>query len=293
MLRSNSRRRSRPLLGTIIEIRVNGIAADAADRAIDAGFVAIERVAALMSVHVADSELSRLNRTAHVRPVQVDPWTYDVLVAAQRFAAATDGLFDCTVAPILAAHGFLPSAAASAADASARWRDVRLLPGGRVAFQRPLALDLGGIAKGFAVDRAVDALRASGVPAGAVNAGGDLRVFGGCAEPIHVRHPGDPTRLVALGWLDDGAIATSAAYYARLRAESAWIAPIVDPRRGRPIPADGLSVSVIAEDAATADALTKPVTLLGGEAEALLMRFGARAIVIGEHGGYREFGLAA
>jgi thiamine biosynthesis lipoprotein len=269
-------RRARPLLGTIVEIRVSG-GPEAVAAAIAAGFAAVARVERLMSAHRPDSELSRLNRMGHCRAVRVDRWTYAVLAAAQRFSRASGGLFDCTVGSALARHGFLPRQLERAGAAGQS--DVLLLPGRRVRFCRPLALDLGGIAKGFAVDKAVEALRAAGIKAGAVNAGGDLRVFGPAAEPVHLRDPARPGRLVPVGWLAEGAIATTASYFARRRCAGGWAVPVVDPRTAAPLAARRRSVSVIAADALTADALTKPVMLEGAASAALLARCGAHALI--------------
>src|SRR5690349_3613722 len=85
-------RRARPLLGTLVDIRIAADGAAAAG-AIDAAFAAVERVHRLMSFHAADSDLSRLNRSAHERPVRVDPWTFEVLSASRCIAAATGGAF--------------------------------------------------------------------------------------------------------------------------------------------------------------------------------------------------------
>jgi len=112
-------------------------------------------------------------------------------------------------------------------------------------------------------------------------------------QPIHLRDPLRPTRLVPAGLLGDGAIATSAGYFARRRRRSSWISPIVDPRKGRPAVDRGRSVSVIAGDALTADALTKPVMLLGADSENILRRCGARALLQDAGGAMVELGHAA
>ena len=285
-------RRARPILGTIVEIRAE-TDSSAAARAIGEAFAAIAKVHLLMSVHRADSDVSRLNRHGHERTIRVNPWTFEVLEAAERLSVASDGLFDCTVAPVLAREGFLPRGLERAAGMSASHLDVELQPGDCVRFRRPLAIDLGGIAKGFAVDQAVAALRADGVVSGAVNAGGDLRVFGPMPQPVHLRDPAAPGRLVPVGLLKDGAIATSAGYFARQRRRSGWVSPIVDPRSGAPIADRRRSVSVIAGDALTADALTKPVMLLGADSEDILRRCGARALIQEIGGAMVEAGHAA
>ena len=254
--------RARPLLGTLVEIRVSGADGKALAGAIDSAFRAVARVHALMSYHRARSDVGRINRLAWRTPVRVHPWTYVVLREAQRVAQASGGLFDVSVARDLVARRMLPALpGARVPTCSASFRDIRLLPGFRVRFVRPLLLDLGGIAKGFAVDRAVERLRAAGVRNGVVNAGGDLRCFGPRIERVHVRHPADPTVLLPLAELREGAVATSAAYFTRRRLAGREVSAQVHPRRPRYVPSD--SVSVAAARCITADAWTK-VLLLGG-----------------------------
>lgn len=278
---SNSLRRARPLLGTIVGIRACGAPPGVLENGAAAAFEAIGRVQRLMSYHAPDSELTLLNRRAASRAVQVHEWTWRVLRAAMSLWEESGGLFDCTVAPILAAAGFLPDAhRPAAASRGASMGEVEFLPDRRVRFGRPLLLDLGGIAKGFAVDRAVQALRAAGVPQGVINAGGDLRLFGAEPEPIHVRHPQSPGELLCLGRFADTAVATSAGYFAGRLFGGRQITPIVHPARGEPIESS-LSATVIAPECVYADALTKPVLLAGKASAAFLARYSARAVVLG------------
>lgn len=256
-------RRCRPLLGTFVEITARGVAPAALAVGIEAAFAAIGRVHSLLSYHDLASELSRLNREAAHRRVRVDDWTCQVLRLAQRIHSASDGCFDPVVAPLLERTDHLPRPPdARRTSSRASLADVILLPGNRVRFTRPLRLDFGGNAKGFAVDRAIDALRDAGVPTALVNAGGDLRAFGDHAWPMVVRDPSSPGRLHSLGTLREGALATSAVYFSR-RCTTAgrWTSAIIDPRLRRPWLARA-SVTVRAADAATADALTKVLALL-------------------------------
>ncbi|MFP5465879.1 MAG: FAD:protein FMN transferase, partial [Gammaproteobacteria bacterium] len=171
----------------------------------------------------------------------------------------SDGRFDVSVAPELLRHGYLPRHAGFAPPApEASWRHIELLPGDRVRLARPLHLDLGGIAKGYAVDCAIGALQAAGVAAGRVNAGGDLRLFGGVEEAIHVRHPHAATRLLPLCQLGEGAVATSATYYTGRLMDGRTVSPLIDAATRQPC-AGGRSVSVLAGRCAVADALTKVV----------------------------------
>ncbi len=272
-------RRARPLLGTIVEIRAGARTPARAERALRTGFAAIARVHALMSFHEPTSDLSRLNRHAAQRTVRVHAWTYRVLRHARELHAKTGGLFDIATAPALVRGGWLPRTTPALPRAGATAADIKLLPARRVRFSRPLLLDLGGIAKGFAVDQAVAALRRAGATAGVVNAGGDLRVFGGRNERIHVRLPGSPGQLVALAELRAGAGATSAHYFSRRRLRGQWRTPIVDPRRHRPA-GEARSVTVFARECWLADALCKVVWLAGANARPLLAACGACARVL-------------
>ncbi len=228
--------------------------ASIAARAFECAFQAVERVHRLMSRQERDSDVARLNRAAARTPVAVDAWTWDVLRRAKELHEVTDGLFDCTVSP--GSRGSLG--------------DLQLAPGNGVVLSRPLAITLDGIAKGYAVDRAVDALRAAGATAGVVNAGGDLRIFGDEMQPIHVRHPGSPGRFISIGAARDAAVASSGRYFSN--------SLLVDPRTMRPH-ATAWSATVIAPDCTTADALTKPCLLDRARATRLASPCGARAVL--------------
>lgn len=258
----------RPHLGTLVEVRVQDAPQPRA--ALEAAFSAVSRAERLMSCHDAASELSSLNRMARTAPVEVDPWTYAVFGLALQIYRESDGAFDCTVGGRQVADGRLPPRSACALDPRASSADIVLFPPNRIFFSRSLHADLGGIAKGFAVDRAIDALQESGARAGAVNAGGDLRAFGGHAEPVHVRLPGN-RGAVRVGELSEGALATSTTGAPPLDL------PLLDPCSARP-PARRL-VSVFAPTCAVADALTKVVALRGCVAAPLVLRFGAEALI--------------
>lgn len=259
-------------MGTLLHVSARGADEGGVSEAIRAAFDAVMRVERLMSFHDEGSELSRLNRDAARVEVTVDAWTYAVLERAQRVARLSDGLFDVTVAPVLVESGNLPRHSIDL-PRGGDWRDVELLPGSRVRFRQPLWLDLGGIAKGFAVDQAIHALRRGGCIDAVVNAGGDLRRFGEVPGVVHLR---SPAGLVPVAELRCGAVATSAApvdYPDRLAQP---LGCIVDPRRREPWRGRG-SVMVAARSCLMADALTKVAALAGPSSDALLARFGAVA----------------
>jgi thiamine biosynthesis lipoprotein len=272
-------RRARPLLGTLVEVTAHGACQAQLTQAVNAAFDTIALVQRLMSFHDAASDVGRVNRLAHRAAVHVHPWTWKVLHAAQRLARASAGIFDVTVGGELMRLGYLPATLRGGLDRRARWSDVRLLPGRRVRFTRRLLIDLGGIAKGFAVDRAVECLRARGASAGLVNAGGDLRGFGPVTWRIHLRHPARPGLLLPFADLATGALATSAGYFSRRVRRGAASTSIIDGRRR--VAADApFSASVAASNCMLADGLTKLVMLRGHRACGLVRRLGGRAFIL-------------
>jgi thiamine biosynthesis lipoprotein len=280
---SNSVRRARPLLGTIVEIQASGLGESESHAAIDAAFAEIEEVQRRMSFHDPASTLSRLNRLAGVEPLPVDDWTFDVLEFAAEMHRVARGIFDVTVAPHLQTQGFLPADERGAARAVG-FAAVQLLPDRCVRFHHPdLRLDLGGIAKGYAVDRAVAALQRAGIQRGLVNAGGDLRAFGDEAFAISIRHPDNPLAALATIPLHESSLATSAHYFADRLVPGATLGPIVHPPSGEPT-AIIRSATVRACTAMAADALTKVVMLAGEDALPVLAHFEADAIFVAESG---------
>jgi thiamine biosynthesis lipoprotein len=267
-------RRARPYLGTLVEITARGSNDSDVMQAIDDAFSAIARTHRLMSFHEHHSDVSRINREAHRRAVRVHPWTWNVLREAQHVASESRGLFDITIASNLVRRRLLPGTVFLTRNArAARFHDVCLLPGHRVRFARPLLVDLGGIAKGFAVDQAIASLRRANMRSGLVNAGGDLRVFGDAPQLIHVRHPTNPGRLLPMAELRSGALATSANYF------SPGGSSIVDPRRNLATTCDA-SVSVAAGRCVTADAWTKVLMIGGSRTLGLLRRAGAIGFIL-------------
>lgn len=276
------RTRARPALGTLAVVSAEGSPSDV-DRGLARAFEAIAAVESRLSYFDPSSDVSRMNREAADRAVPVHADTFAVLKAARRLALESAGLFDVTAAGALCRAGFLPPVAgASVPDPTATFADIQLGEGRRVRFRRPLWIELGGIAKGFAVDRALAALRQSGVCRGQVNAGGDMAFFGSSAAPFWVRHPQRRDRFFASGRPSDGACATSApAYRARGRGDQRRT-PYVKHGHSQDL---GTGVTVFAPRAMWADALTKVVLLAPKRSLSILRRFRARAAFVSRCGG--------
>lgn len=252
-------RRARPLLGTIVTIEIVGPGSrEALLRAADRGFEAVERVHALMSPIERGSDVARLRRARPGQIVTVHPWTVSVLRAARRYWQDSGGAFD----PAAGGRGSLA--------------DLTLGPGRRVRVRGRVELDLGGIAKGSAVDRAIARLRRTpGVRAACVNAGGDLRVFGRAPIVVDVRHPRSPGRIAARVRLSNGALATSGPAFG-----PGPLRGLYDPFRNRPYRGSA-SATAAARTCLAADALSK-VALFAppAKAVALVRRRGGRAFLV-------------
>jgi len=269
-------RRCRPLLGTFVEITAIGSDETALHRVAHQAFAEIKRIQDLMSVHDPESELSLLNLEAENRPVTVSRETFEVLRCASWLAVESKGAFDFTVAPILARWGILPEVLQR--ENPGNWRNVLLLRGRQVRFLRPLALDLGGIAKGFAVDKAIETLRRGGVMSAVVNAGGDLRVFGAPSFTVHLRHPSCPQILARTIAVQEAALATSSPCFTERRWGGRRVSHLVNPLR-RSAVIGVVSVTVRARQCWLADALTKVVLNAPQLAQQLLAKYEAEAFM--------------
>jgi len=270
-----------------VEIAVAGGTPSEMHAAVEAAFGAIATVHGLMSFHEADSDVGRINREAAARAVCVHDWTFAVLEAAVDLGRQSAGVFDITVAPVLQGLGLLPR---WETEGSSRVRNsetpgVELLPGRRVRFHRSdTQIDLGGIAKGFAVDRAIDVLRERGMPAGLVNAGGDLAAFGPDAEKVDIRDPHDPSRLLLCLKIGNQALASSAPRFDPLQSATATGTAIIDPSTRRLV--EGIcAATVCAPSCMIADALTKVVMIAGPSAGQLLDHYRAGALIVSATGG--------
>ncbi len=284
---SDSVRRTQPLLGTFVEIAAAGADRSRLQEALDEAFAAVAQAHRLMSFHEPQSDVSRLNRDACTGAVSVHPWTYQVLETAIELHHQSSGVFDVMVAPLLQQHGLLPRGADDpprAAKGAMAQGAIELLGHGRVRYRQPdIRIDLGGIAKGFAVDRALDVLRQQGLVRGLVNAGGDLAAFGPEAELIHIRHPANPGQVLGLAAIANAALASSGRTFDLLEFAEAGDCAVFDPVTQQPVRGI-VGATVRAPCCMIADALTKVVMIAGAGTETLLQRYRANALFVLESG---------
>lgn len=274
------------VLAAVVASPRRRVEAAAALREVERLFAEIETA---LSRFRPTSELSALNRAAG-RPFRASPLLYTVVAEALAAARATDGLFDPTVLGALVAAGYdrsfelieqrpasdpiapsgaQPSASADCEGRHSSWRDIRLDPEGRtITLPAGLGLDLGGIGKGWTVDRAVERLRRFG--SFAIDAGGDLYAAGsppgGTSWTVGVADPSAPGRDIAVLAIRNRAVATSTVARRRWVRDGTPGHHLIDPRTGRPAESGVLSVTVVAESVARAEVLAKVALLLGPEA---------------------------
>jgi thiamine biosynthesis lipoprotein len=236
--RAEEIKRMEPLLGTYVEIVAVGDKVDL-QAAIDKGFDAFREVDRLLSSYRPESELEAINRLAGVRPMIVSSWTYECLEKAARIGHESKGAFDITCRPLLDIWGFLskkyrvpspPQIRKARLLVDYRRLDLKESPQSRTAYlsQKGMTVDVGGIGKGFAVDKAVAALKQSGATAGRVRAWGDCAVFGERDWTIQIEKGKTVT-------LRNEAMSTSGNYENFFELGGRHYAHIVDPRTGRPV----------------------------------------------------------
>jgi thiamine biosynthesis lipoprotein len=272
---------TRPAMGSYFEVQVPATTPDAAGlatRALDR----IDELEGQLTVYRDDSEVSRLNARAHLGPVEVEAGLFDLLARAVELWRATGGAYDVTAGALSLAWGFtrgpkrVPDPE-TLADARARTGSQHLIldPERRtVAFDRPgIAINLGSIGKGYAIDRAVEVLRGHWWPTSALVHGGRSSLYALGSPPgsfagrweVALRNPFEPTRSLGVIRLRNRGLGTSGAAFQQFEAGGRVYGHILDPRTGEPVTDGPASLTVLAPTAAEADALSTAFYLLGPE----------------------------
>jgi FAD:protein FMN transferase len=267
-------RREDAIMGTRIYVELWADDAAQGEAAVAAVIASMHEVDAMMSTYKPASQLSRVNARAALEPVKVDRELFEVIRASLEFSKLTGGAFDVTYASVGYLYDYRarqrPSEAQIAkALPGVDWRNVRLDPAAlTVRFDRPgMRIDLGGIAKGYAVDRAIGLLQARGVAHAVVSAGGDSRIVGdrfGRPWIVGIRHPDDPKRVVTRIPLVDTAMSTSGDYERYFDEQGVRYHHILDPKTGRSA-SKVRSATILAPTAMQTDGLSKTAFVLGAD----------------------------
>lgn len=288
-------RRTVPVMGTLAELAVVHRDPGYAQGALDAAVLELQTVHGMMTRYTSASDVGRANAAAGERPVPVNAATAYVVSRSLAWARHTDGAFDPALGRAVELWDFDGSGAPPAETAwrrfagrglyrkvevgSDRGADVLYLSDGDVS------LDLGGIAKGYGVDRAAEALRDWGIRSGLVNVGGDLFALGaspdGDAWRVGVRDPNDPSGVIAELAVSDAAVATSGDYQRYYDYGGRRYHHLLDPRTGAPRVTTDRSLTVQAERCLDADAAATAVFGVSPtEAERFLEASGSGARII-------------
>ena len=290
--------RARAVMGTLARVVVCDGDDEAARAAAGAALDAIERVDRTMSLYRPDSDLSRLNRDGFPGPVALDADLVALLAESRAISEETGGRFDVTIKPLLDHYGVYahlgfaaPPGGRAGALSRVGWRKLLVEPrAGSARFEQDgMGVDLGGVAKGFALDRAADTLRRRGVRRAVLDLGRQLYLLGPGPNPkglwsVGIVDPQDDTRILGQIEVPEGSVATSARQALPATPGEEHPGHVLDPRRGEDF--DGPpQVTVWSPSATRADALGKAILLMPRqEAERLLHRSGEAAVTVGGDG---------
>ena len=293
--RAEWHRREAAIMGTRISAELWHEDAALGEAALDAVFAEMHRIDGLMSHYKPESQLSRINREAASAPVAVDRELAQLIAKSLEFSEMSGGAFDITYASVGYLYDYREKrhptdAEIKAALPAVNWRHVVVDAGAStVRFLEPgVRIDLGGIAKGYAVDRSIQLLAARGIDHARVTAGGDSRLLGdrrGRPWMVGIRHPDDADRVVLRLPLEDTAISTSGDYERFFDEGGVRYHHIIDPATGKS-PDAVRSVTVIGPDATLTEGLTKALFILGPERGIALIdaRDDADAVIVASDG---------
>jgi len=279
---------SRVLMDTYCTITVVSPSKEKARAAIDAGYAEIEKLDTYLNNFSPDSEISAVSRSSGAGPVKVSEETLDLVKKTIGVSADTGGAFDPTIAPVLKLWKFsgrpadptLPSLhAVKNALKLVDYRKIKVSGESSQIYLEDtgMELDLGGIAKGYAADRAVEAIKAKGIKAALVAIAGDIRGYGlntnGNAWKVGIQDPRPENEKSDKPWEDvfatislkDRAISTAGDYQRFFIQDGKRYHHIIDPATGYPSDSGLISVSVIAPEGHVADGIDTAILILGAE----------------------------
>ena len=259
---------SKFLMGTSVETTARHPDINACRKGLQLAYQEMERVESLLSYHRPTSDVALINASAGLSPVRVSQETFDIDGRARAYAERLDGLFDVSVGALSERWGFSGNTSATVPSPEeiadllsvTGFRKIVLNPVDTTVFLEAtgMKIDLGGIAKGYAIDQGVAVLKGNGIDHFFLNAGGDIHVAGEKARDrpwrVGIRHPRNPEELITSFNLQDHAVATSGDYERFKIIDGQRYHHVLDPRSGYPGPLCQ-SVTVLAPTAEEADVL--------------------------------------
>lgn len=269
-------KKSQRLMGTEMEITVVSADEKKAHKAIDAAFEEISRIERMMSAYISGSQISMINKSAGEKPVKSDAELIGLVKRAVEYAGMTDGGFNIAVGPLIrlwkiADGGDIPDKdEINRAQGLINYKDIIIDEKQGTIFLRKkgMSIDLGGIAKGYASDRAKAVLKQQGVTSGIAAVAGDINAFGrkvdGSKWRIGIEHPRKKGAFIGVIELQDEAVSTSGDYERFFIKDGRRYHHIIDPKTGEP--SDKCqSATVIAKEGTATDALSTGIFIMGPE----------------------------
>ncbi len=271
-------RKSRILMDTLVTITVVSNSRGNAEKAIDAAFSEVKKLEKLSNFFSSESEISRINRNAGISVVKVSPDTSDVLEKALLVSEKTEGAFDVTMGPVIKLYDFYKKIKPEQSTINKNlwlvdYRDLIIDRNKSAAYlkKKGMLIDLGGISKGYAADKAVETLKRKGINSGLVSVAGDIKTFGLKPDKrpwkIGIRNPraeGQKDDIMATIELRDMAISTSGDYERCFILDGKRYHHLLSPKTGYPAE-ECRSVSIIAKEGVFTDAFATGVFILGPE----------------------------
>jgi len=282
-------RESRISMDTICTITIVSSSKRQAKEAVDAGFAEIKRLEGLLNFFSPDSEITAINRSSGYKPVRVSKETLVIIKKAVRISDYTDGAFDPAVGPLMRLWGFSDKGISGVIPTPQEiknilplvdYRKIKINDSTSEIFleKKGMELDLGGIAKGYAADKAIEVIKSRGIKAALVAIGGDIRGYGlkpdkkpwrvGIQNPRpkseNIEPQAEKEDIFVSLYLKDAAISTSGDYQRSFIKDGVRYHHILDPKTGFPA-GRAMSVSVIAPEGYMADAISTGVFVLGPE----------------------------
>ncbi len=289
-------KKSKILMDTIVTITVISDSKTKAEKAINSAFSELEVLESRLSHYSDDSEVSEINRAAGIKSVSITQSTFELIKRAVEISEVSSGAFEPTIGSIMSLWDFHKGKQPS--DSAIKER-ISLVNYKKVIFNKTdssimlkdkgMLLDLGGIAKGYGADKAVDVLKKNGINAGVVAIAGDVKTFGLKSESrqwkVGIRNPrGDRDKLTGVLRLENLAVSTSGDYERFFISDGKRYHHLLNPRTGYPV-SDFQSVSVVSPEGILADSLSTAVFILGNDqGMALINKLNLMAFIVDKDG---------
>ena len=291
-------KKTRTSMYTSVTITVSSDSEEKAEKAIEVAFNELDRLAKLLNFYSEDSEISAINRHAGNKPVRVSYETLDILEKALYVSENTEGGFDITVGPLVRLWDFQKKTIPDRTTVKEKlklvgYKNIVIDKKASTVFLKTkgIQIDLGGIIKGYAADKAVEVLKQQGIRAGIVAVAGDIKTFGirpdGGLWKVGIQNPRQQTdkdEIMATVGLSDTAISTSGDYQKFFIKDGRRYHHLLNPKTGYP-DNECRSVTIIAKDAALTDAFATGIFILGAQKGMdALNRLGLDGIIVDKDG---------